>query len=102
MSAKGKPRKITCVESEDADVEKQSTGNAPVSALAFFLPLASPKVLAQVRERLGLDDEKLTLLIVRALNPLEVLTNEEEGVLRGVTAKTVGAMKGRGELPQVP
>jgi hypothetical protein len=51
-------------------------------------------------ERLKLNPEKLALLIVRSLNPDEVLGACEEAVLRGVTRKTLGAMKSRGELPK--
>lgn len=57
--------------------------------LASLAPFITEKAKRLAAERLGMTDEKVALLIVKAINPYEVLTQEEESVLRGVTAKTL-------------
>jgi hypothetical protein len=77
---------------------------AVVALLEQLLAMLPPETVGQAMtiavERLRLNPEKLALLIVRSLNPDEVLGASEEALLRGVTRKTLGAMKGRGELPK--
>lgn len=57
--------------------------------------------LALVRERLDLTPEKLALLFLRILNPLEILNEGEEQIARGVSAPCLRGMKEREELPRV-
>jgi len=59
-------------------------------------------VLAVVRKRIVANPEKLALMIVRALNPQESLTNVEEATLRGMHRDTVGKLKAAGAIPQQP
>jgi hypothetical protein len=46
-------------------------------------------------------DEKVALLIVKAINPYELLSNQEEALIRGVTRNTISSMKRAKELPPV-
>jgi hypothetical protein len=59
--------------------------------------------LAAARLDLTADDaaEKLALIIVRILNPDEILSQEEEAKLRGKSRHTIRQMKRRKELPDV-
>lgn len=52
-------------------------------------------------KRLEMTPEKLSLLIVHVVNPVEVLMEREEALLRGLSEKTMKAMKDRGEVPRV-
>lgn len=61
--------------------------------LASLAPFITEKAKRLAAERLGMTDEKVALLIVKAINPYEVLTQTEESVLRGVTAKTLRGLK---------
>lgn len=55
-----------------------------------------------VREKREMDHPegvvKMALLLVVEMNPCEVLTNEEEGVRRGVSAETIGKRRSAGDL----
>lgn len=77
-------------------------GKPATSTLEFLLSCADEKVLRAVRARIAADPEKLALMIVRALNPVESLTNEEEGTLRGLDRHTVGKLKAEKSLPHEP
>lgn len=46
-------------------------------------------------------EKKAALILVRTLNPDEVLKESEECILRGVSDKTLRGMKQRRELPVV-
>lgn len=61
--------------------------------LALLAPFITEKAKRIAAARLGMTDEKVALLIVKAINPYEVLTQTEESVLRGVTAKTLRGLK---------
>jgi hypothetical protein len=69
-----------------------------MTALEFLLSCATPATLKEVRRRLRGDQKRLELLLLRTLNPCEHLTNAEEGLLRGIDAKTIGKKKLRGEI----
>lgn len=69
--------------------------------LASLAPFITEKAKRIAAERLGMSDEKVALLIVKAINPYEILTNQEEAVLRGVTRNTIASMKTAKELPPV-
>jgi hypothetical protein len=58
--------------------------------------------LALVQARLRLTPEKLAVLLLRQLNPEEILYVPEECRLRGVSDKTLKGMKDGKELPAVP
>lgn len=74
----------------------------PLSVIAFLLSCADAATLKRVRARFASDQAKLELMIVRALNPVESLTNEEEGKLRGLNRHTVGELKSSKVIPQEP
>lgn len=44
---------------------------------------------------------KLALLLVKLVNPYEILSNQEEAILRGVTRNTISRMKERKDIPRV-
>lgn len=44
---------------------------------------------------------KLALLLVKLVNPYEILTNQEEAILRGVSRGKLASHKERKELPRV-
>lgn len=78
--------------------------------MSLLAPLITAKAVALARQRVIDDKRRITtasvdlatkriaLLLVRELNPWAHLTNEEEGILRGLNADTIGTMKSRGEL----
>jgi hypothetical protein len=61
-------------------------------ALEAIAPFITDKALQLAAERLSMTDEKVALLIVKAINPHEHLTIEEQALLRGVSRKTLGKM----------
>lgn len=69
--------------------------------LASLAPFITEKAKRLAAERLGMTDEKVALLIVKAINPYEVLTNQEEAIIRGVTRNTISSMKNAKELPPI-
>jgi hypothetical protein len=69
--------------------------------LASLAPFMTEKAKRLAAKRLGMTDEKVALLIVKAVNPYMLLTQEEESLLRGVTPKTLRGLKQRNELPLV-
>ena len=74
--------------------------NTETIALLRDLGAITPKVKKLAMQRLGFTDEKIALLLVKAINPHEVLTEEEEATLRGITAKTLRGFKQDKMLPQ--
>ena len=73
--------------------------------IALMPPDKVDKACAMAAERLDLTAEgaaeKLSLIIVRILNPDEILSQEEEAKLRGKSRQTIRQMKRRKELPDV-
>jgi hypothetical protein len=67
--------------------------------------IAGEKLMADaleiVRDRLELTPDKLALMVVRLINPDEILGEQEEAKVRGVSRNTLRDMKGRGELPVI-
>ncbi len=73
-------------------------------------PLVTDRAIELARHRLIHHKERLSdvkenqdiiriaLLLVREMSPTAHFTNEEEGILRGLSAETVGARKAAGEL----
>ena len=76
------------------------TGNA-VNLRALAGDEMMQDALALVRARLGLTAESLASMLIREFAPDWVLRGYEEEGARGVSKNTLGAMKQRGELPQV-
>lgn len=62
--------------------------------------MITPHVMELVKKRLDLDDEKLALMLVRLINPDEVLTQTEEANLRGLRPETLRSYKDAGEFPR--
>lgn len=63
--------------------------NPQAVQLQALAPFITPKALKLAAERLEMTDEKVALLIAKAVNPHLILTQEEEALLRGVTPKTL-------------
>ena len=73
-------------------------------------PLVTPRALELARQRLIRDRDRLSdaadddatvriaLILVREMNPVVQLTNEEEGILRGMDRKTFGKRRLAGEV----
>lgn len=96
----------------DALMKPKSSPQVAPDVLAVFARIVAlmppdkvDKAYALAAERLDLtrDDaaEKLALIIVRILNPDEVLSQEEEAKLRGKSRDTLREMKKRKELPEI-
>jgi hypothetical protein len=72
--------------------------------VALMPPDKVDKAYALAAERLDLTAEdaaeKLALIIVRILNPDEILSQAEEAKLRGKSRQTIREMKRRKELPE--
>jgi hypothetical protein len=78
--------------------------------MALLGPLVTPAALALARRRLINHKERLSdsesdistvivaLILVREMNPGAHYTNEEEGILRGLSADTYGARRTAGEF----
>ena len=78
--------------------------------LRMLGPLVTPRALELARHRLIHDRERLNetgdddatvriaLILLREMNPVVQLTNEEEGILRGVDRKTVGRLRAAREI----
>lgn len=69
--------------------KKKPVPNAACPQLASLAPFITEKAKRIAADRLGMTDEKVALLIVKAINPYEILSQEEEAILRGVTPKTL-------------
>ncbi|MEY2561832.1 MAG: hypothetical protein QOH88_25 [Verrucomicrobiota bacterium] len=67
--------------------------------LSNLKPFITKKARQLAAARLRMTDEKVALLIVKAINPFEILTNQEEAILRGVTRNTITSMKAAREIP---
>ncbi len=93
----------------------KETHGIPVPALLgdrFLLlgALITPRALALAQNRLvnhkqridkeadDLGTKRIALILVREMNPVIHLINEEEAILRGLDADTVGKMKTQGTL----
>jgi hypothetical protein len=73
-------------------------------------PLVTPRALELARHRLIHDRERLSdaadddatvriaLILLREMNPVAQLTNEEEGILRGMDRKTFGKRRAAREV----
>lgn len=81
--------------------KKKAVPDESAPQLASLAPFITEKAKRLAAERLGMTDEKVALLIVKAINPYEVLTNQEEAILRGVTRNTISSMKTAKELPPI-
>lgn len=81
--------------------KKKRQPDAACPQLASLAPFITEKAKRLAAERLGMTDEKVALLIVKAINPYEILTNQEEAILRGVTRNTISSMKTARELPPI-
>jgi hypothetical protein len=69
----------------------------------FLLACASAATKERLRAALAGDQEKLFLILLRTLNPVEHLNNPEEGTLRGIKDRnTIGKLKSEGSIPQEP
>lgn len=78
--------------------------------LRMLGPLVTPRALELARHRLIHDRERLSdaadddatvriaLILLREMNPVAQLTNEEEGILRGMDRKTFGKLRAAGEI----
>jgi hypothetical protein len=78
--------------------------------LRMLGPLVTPRAIALARHRLIHDRERLSdvvedeatvriaLILLREMNPFVQLTNEEEGILRGMDRKTFGKRRLAGEI----
>lgn len=69
--------------------------------LVNLQPFITEEARRLAAKRLGMTDQKVALLIVKAVNPYEVLTQEEEAILRGVSRDKLRGHKERKELPHV-
>jgi hypothetical protein len=69
--------------------KKKPVPNETCPQLASLAPFITEKAKRLAAARLGMTDEKVALLIVKAINPYAILSQEEEALLRGVTAKTL-------------
>lgn len=69
----------------------------PIGLLA---PMITPAVLKRVKERLRLTDEKLALMLVRLINPDEIIEQGEEAILRGKKDETLKGYKDEGLFPR--
>lgn len=61
-------------------------------ALEALRPFITDEALQLAADRLGMTDEKVSLLIVLAINPHERLTIQEQAILNGVTRKTMSKL----------
>ncbi len=78
--------------------------------MALLGSLVTPRALEIARHRLIFHTERVSelpddrgtlriaLILVREMNPCADLTNEEEGILRGMDRKAFGKMVAAGEL----
>lgn len=78
--------------------------------LRMLGPLVTSRALELARHRLIHDRDRLSdmtdddatvrvaLILLREMNPFAVLTNEEEGILRGMDRKTYGKRRAAGEI----
>ena len=83
--------------------------------MVLLAPLVTPRAVELARARIlrpkhrlvqkagktpGEDpaDVKVALMLVALMNPDEALTNEEDGLRRGLAAKTTGKRKSAGEI----
>lgn len=81
--------------------KKPSTPEAE-TPFAFLLSCAEPETIERLRSTLAEDQEKLFLILLRSLNPVEHLDNPEEGRLRNLNRNTIGKLKAEGAIPQEP
>lgn len=68
--------------------------------IGLLKPLITPPVLELVKARLKLTDEKLALILVRLINPDELINEGEEAILRGVRPETLKKYKDSDDLPR--
>lgn len=80
---------------------KVSLPNHSFEALEALRPFITEKAKQLAAERLRMTDEKVTLLIVKEINPYEILTNQEEALIRGISRDKLRGHKTRKELPPV-
>lgn len=75
---------------------------APLGLLLANLPAALVNQAMQLAiARMDLTPEKLATILVRALNPDEIIGETEEAKLRGVSPTTLRGYKSDGILPKV-
>lgn len=61
-------------------------------ALQALAPFITDRALELAAERLAMTDEKVALLIVKAINPHEHLNIQETAIINGVTRKTMAKL----------
>ncbi len=71
---------------------EQALPDHSCQALEALRPFITDKALQLAAERLDMTEEKVSLLIVLAINPHERLTIQEQAVINGVTRKTMSKL----------
>lgn len=81
---------------------KESSGDVRAMFMAALLgdlePSFRKETMTELRALLRLTPRKMALMMMRELNPLEDIGEEQEAVLRGVSIKTLQKKKKDGEI----